>query len=157
MTQQCTAKAKSTGNRCTKRAMKGKTVCRYHGGKSPGKKPKYKENKGFWFRALQPKEKKLARELMAEFSNYPWFNEPGPKQLLRDMIDSQIKAHRMHSPDDDNAVNKEIRLKKHFMDGLAALRATPASQLAPTQIRVEDKIEAWQKKIKKYLKSSSSA
>ncbi len=32
----CGAKAKSTGMRCCNPAMKGKRVCRFHGGKSPG-------------------------------------------------------------------------------------------------------------------------
>lgn len=32
---QCTAKSKSTGERCKRPAVKGMTVCRYHGGKTP--------------------------------------------------------------------------------------------------------------------------
>lgn len=32
---QCKAKARSTGNQCTKHAIEGGTVCRYHGGASP--------------------------------------------------------------------------------------------------------------------------
>lgn len=32
----CTAKSKQTGKPCKQPAMKGKRVCYYHGGKSPG-------------------------------------------------------------------------------------------------------------------------
>lgn len=35
MRQQCKANARSTGERCTKTAIEGGTVCRYHGGASP--------------------------------------------------------------------------------------------------------------------------
>lgn len=35
---QCTAKAKSTGNRCTRKAIRGGTVCPVHGGSSPNVK-----------------------------------------------------------------------------------------------------------------------
>lgn len=35
MGQRCTAKAKSTGNRCQKTAIPGGTVCYFHGGEAP--------------------------------------------------------------------------------------------------------------------------
>lgn len=34
----CSAKSKRTGNQCGKPALKGKTVCQFHGGKSSGAK-----------------------------------------------------------------------------------------------------------------------
>jgi len=37
---QCTAKAKSTQERCTRPAIKGGTVCRFHGGGAPQVKNK---------------------------------------------------------------------------------------------------------------------
>ncbi len=41
--RQCSAKSKQTGKRCKNFAIKGKTVCRFHGGVSTG--PKTKEGK----------------------------------------------------------------------------------------------------------------
>lgn len=35
MAEQCTATAKSTGNRCTRPVVRGARVCRFHGGKAP--------------------------------------------------------------------------------------------------------------------------
>lgn len=35
MADQCTATAKSTGNRCTRPVTRGLTVCRFHGGRAP--------------------------------------------------------------------------------------------------------------------------
>lgn len=43
MENQCTATAKSTGERCQKSAMKGATVCSVHGGKAPQVQKKAQE------------------------------------------------------------------------------------------------------------------
>lgn len=40
---QCKAKARSTGNQCSKHAIEGGTVCRYHGGASPQARKKAAE------------------------------------------------------------------------------------------------------------------
>jgi hypothetical protein len=43
MASNCTATAKSTGNRCLQPAIPGGTVCRYHGGAAPQVKAKAEE------------------------------------------------------------------------------------------------------------------
>lgn len=40
MEKQCTATAKTTGNRCRQPAIRGGTVCRFHGGAAPQVKAK---------------------------------------------------------------------------------------------------------------------
>lgn len=69
---QCTAKSKRSQERCKNRSMKGKTVCRMHGGKS---KPAGKGNKRalktgryetILFETLTEKEKKIYLEMTTD-------------------------------------------------------------------------------------------
>src|SRR5689334_14096652 len=57
----CTAKSKQTGQQCKRFAAKGRTVCHYHGGRSPGapKENQYARQHGIYARHLTPEEQEL--------------------------------------------------------------------------------------------------
>jgi hypothetical protein len=80
-TEQCTATASSTGERCKQPAIPGGNVCRFHGGSAPQVKE-----------AADERLERLARELLAEF-------EPRINDLLEEYDRAQdagekTKIHR---------------------------------------------------------------
>jgi len=80
-TDQCTATASSTGERCKQPAIPGGNVCRFHGGSAPQVEEKADE-----------RLERMARELLAEF-------EPRVEKLLAEYDaaetpDERVKIHR---------------------------------------------------------------
>lgn len=81
ITDQCTATAKSTGERCQQPAIDGGNVCRFHGGSTQHIKE-----------SAEARLERLARELLAEL-------EPRIKDLLEqydqaETVDEKVKTHR---------------------------------------------------------------
>lgn len=80
-TDQCTATASSTGERCKQPAIPGGNVCRFHGGRAPQVEEKANE-----------RLERMARELLAEF-------EPRVEELLTEYDHAEtpnerVKVHR---------------------------------------------------------------
>ena len=140
----CTATNRA-GKQCSRQAMKGYKVCHYHGARG-GRPPKHQKNKGYYFRALTEEEKILAEELFNRyFESGELIKNETNKMLLAGVIDSDIKSQRAHDKDEKAAVTEGSR-KHHVIKGLAELRLTPASKLAPEQVlTIEDKIKLWKK------------
>ncbi len=96
---QCTAKSKRSGERCKCYAMKGKTVCRIHGGRSTGPKKKKKN-------ALTTGLKEvITREtLTEEETKYVDSLEINPIEIMKETI-RMLKV-------------KEIRIAKRMMNAI---------------------------------------
>lgn len=65
----CTAKAKSTGKPCTRPAIKGGNVCRYHGGAAPQVKRKAAERYRQYVQEMVDPDRVLAEDAMLAFSD----------------------------------------------------------------------------------------
>ena len=81
--RQCRARSRSTGAQCLKPAMKGKQVCRTHGGASTGPKNKANVGRHFLVHGEETRAKRAEyRAGMARLKSYakilgiPWRREP---------------------------------------------------------------------------------
>lgn len=96
---QCTAKSKRSGERCKCYAMKGKTVCRIHGGRSTG--PKHKQKNAL---TTGSKEVVTRDVLTEEETKYVDSLEINPIELMKETI-RMLKV-------------KELRIAKRMMNAI---------------------------------------
>lgn len=69
MTQQCTATAKSTGERCENPPIKGGTVCHQHGGAAPQVKEKAQERLNQMADEVTADMQSIAQDLASEYED----------------------------------------------------------------------------------------
>lgn len=123
---QCTATAKSTGERCERDAIKGGEVCYVHGGSAPQVKNKAKERIEEELKELLPQGIKEIRRILEDEDA----NDRTKLKAIQDILDrvGPIKKHRQEQtgPDGGPIEKKEVSeedvedledYKEHFQNG----------------------------------------
>jgi len=84
-TKQCTATAKTTGNRCQNASMKGTNVCRMHGGQAPQVQKKAQERLDDMADSVTEEMQEKVMDLAELYENSPPEDKPQIARELRQL------------------------------------------------------------------------